>query len=288
MPKIVLYTQAYNAERTIRRAIDSVIAQTHKDWIYYCLDNGSTDGTGAIIDEYAAKDLRIVALHNMKNTLFALRKCEDEQHFAFSKAFDYFAALDADDSYEPGFFSETLEFLTKHNLDIAACRSNFIDETTGNIKNEYVLEHDLLIAGDGFGTLFPEYFRFFGQSWGKLVSCALLRQVDPAMLYDHAAVFDMVHCSDNMYMLFMLRYAKRIGVLAKLLHNYYLHPNSLSNTNLERRLLDLRKRTEMCRAFLREKVGYVSEQNNNYITDMTKRAVADTQALIRAQNSPPA
>jgi glycosyltransferase involved in cell wall biosynthesis len=280
MPKIVLYTQAYNAERAIRRTIDSVIAQTHKDWVYYCLDNGSADGTGAIINEYAAKDLRIVALHNKIN---ALSLPKYMQHFVFSGEFDYFATLDADDAYEPGFFSETLEFLAKHKLEIASCRSNFIEEMTGNITNTYVLERDLLIFGEGFGTLFPAYFRFFGTIWGKLFSCELLRRVDYNMLSDHVTAFDMMHCGDNSYVLFILRYAKKVGVLARLLHNYYLHQNSFSNANLERRLSDLKKRPELFRMFLREKVGYVSEENNDYIIGATKRAVADTQALIKAQ-----
>ncbi|MDR3348738.1 MAG: glycosyltransferase family 2 protein [Acidaminococcales bacterium] len=281
MPKIILYTHAYNAERTIGRTIDSVIAQTHNDWAYYCLDNGSTDDTGIIIDEYAAKDPRIVALRNKANIRGALRLQKHDQQFAFSRQFDYFANLDADDTYEPGFFSEMLMFLTKHNLEIASCRSNFVDYATGDINNEYILERDLLISGEGFGTLFPEYFRFFGQLWGNLISCELLRRVDYDMLDSHLAAFDMAHCSDNVYMLFLLRYAKKAGILARLLHNYYISPNSFSQSNnLGKRLVDMKKRPELCRMFLREKIGYISDANDNYIIDFTKRAVAEVQAFM--------
>ena len=43
---IYVRTCAYNAEKTIRRAMDSVLNQTYRDITYYVLDNGSTDRTG--------------------------------------------------------------------------------------------------------------------------------------------------------------------------------------------------------------------------------------------------
>jgi glycosyltransferase involved in cell wall biosynthesis len=95
MPKIAMYTKALNAERTIRRAIDSVIAQTHENWVYYCCNNGSTDKAGAIIDEYAAKDSRIVALHNEINLDFSSLRQKCGQYFTLSGEIDYFASLDA-------------------------------------------------------------------------------------------------------------------------------------------------------------------------------------------------
>ena len=67
MSKIIIYTPAYNAEKTLRRAVDSILNQTHKEFIYYLLDNASTDGTYEIIKEYAKNDKRIIPLHNEIN-----------------------------------------------------------------------------------------------------------------------------------------------------------------------------------------------------------------------------
>ena len=44
MPKCIFYTYAYNAEKTIKRTIESVLAQTHKDFLYYVVDNGQDKG----------------------------------------------------------------------------------------------------------------------------------------------------------------------------------------------------------------------------------------------------
>ena len=53
----------YNAERFIRFALDSVVHQTYSDWECICVNDGSTDGSAAILDEYAANDKRFRVVH---------------------------------------------------------------------------------------------------------------------------------------------------------------------------------------------------------------------------------
>lgn len=64
---IYVRTCAYNAEKTLRRAMDSVLNQTYGELTYYVLDNGSTDRTGEILREYAEKDSRVVPFFNKIN-----------------------------------------------------------------------------------------------------------------------------------------------------------------------------------------------------------------------------
>ena len=65
MPKISIIVPVYNMERYLRRCLDSIVAQSMKDIEIICVDDGSTDSSGEIIDQYAAEDGRMKALHKL-------------------------------------------------------------------------------------------------------------------------------------------------------------------------------------------------------------------------------
>ena len=62
-PFFSIIIPVYNVAPYLRECLDSVLAQTFGDWEAICVDDGSTDGSGAILDEYAAKDKRFRVLH---------------------------------------------------------------------------------------------------------------------------------------------------------------------------------------------------------------------------------
>ena len=55
-PKFSIIIPVCNVALYLRECLDSVVAQTFTDWEAICVDDGSTDGSGAILDEYAAKE----------------------------------------------------------------------------------------------------------------------------------------------------------------------------------------------------------------------------------------
>lgn len=63
MPKVSVIIPVYNAEKYLRECIDSVLAQTFVDFEVLLINDGSTDGSGKICDEYAKKDKRIKVFH---------------------------------------------------------------------------------------------------------------------------------------------------------------------------------------------------------------------------------
>lgn len=63
MPFFSTIIPVYNVAPYLRECLDSVLAQTFGDWEAICVDDGSTDGSGAILDEYAAKDSRFNVFH---------------------------------------------------------------------------------------------------------------------------------------------------------------------------------------------------------------------------------
>ena len=73
MPKVGVVAPVYNCESYLREFIDSVLNQSFKDFELILVDDGCTDGGGKTIDEYAARDARVVAIHQKNGGQSAAR-----------------------------------------------------------------------------------------------------------------------------------------------------------------------------------------------------------------------
>lgn len=65
-PKVAIIVPVYNVASYLRECLDSILTQTYTNFTVFAVDDGSTDESGAILDEYAATDTRIVAIHQKK------------------------------------------------------------------------------------------------------------------------------------------------------------------------------------------------------------------------------
>ena len=73
MPKISIIVPVYNVDLYLRKCLDSIIAQTYQDWEAILVDDGSTDKSGVICDEFAMRDNRIKVLHQVNAGVTAAR-----------------------------------------------------------------------------------------------------------------------------------------------------------------------------------------------------------------------
>lgn len=73
-PLVSVIMPSYNAEKYIKEAIESVIAQTYTNWELFVIDDGSTDGSGTILDGYARSDDRIHVFHQENSGQFFARE----------------------------------------------------------------------------------------------------------------------------------------------------------------------------------------------------------------------
>lgn len=114
MPKVSVIMPAYNAEKYIKEAIDSILAQTFTDFEFIIIDDGSTDGTAEIIRTY--HDCRIKYLKNAQNAgiVFSLNRGLDIARGV------YIARMDADDISLPERFEKQTVYMDEHP-DIAVC-----------------------------------------------------------------------------------------------------------------------------------------------------------------------
>jgi len=70
-PKVSVLMPNYNCEKYIRESIESILNQTFTDFEFIIVDDGSTDNSWCIIQEYASKDSRVIAIKNEKNLWIA-------------------------------------------------------------------------------------------------------------------------------------------------------------------------------------------------------------------------
>lgn len=96
--RVCIIMAAYNAEKYIGAAIDTVLAQTYHNWTLMVIDDGSCDSTATIVQRYAALDSRICLLSKENGGVSSARNLGLEKTDA---AFDALGFLDADDLWEP-------------------------------------------------------------------------------------------------------------------------------------------------------------------------------------------
>ena len=71
--KISVIIPVFRVERTIKRCVDSVLRQTFTDWEMILVDDGSTDGSSALCDEYGRLDKRVHVIHKANGGLSSAR-----------------------------------------------------------------------------------------------------------------------------------------------------------------------------------------------------------------------
>jgi len=119
-PKISVIMPNYNCEKYIAKAIDSILNQTFTDFEFIIIDDGSTDNSWNIIQEYAKKDERIVAVRNDEN----LKICKTLNKWLELARWEYIARMDSDDIAKKEWLEKVYNFINK-NKDIWLCWSNF-------------------------------------------------------------------------------------------------------------------------------------------------------------------
>ena len=116
MPKVSVIVPVYNVEDYVGRCIESVISQDYYDLEILIVDDGSTDDSGKICDEYAVKDSRIKVIHKVNGGLSSARNIALDQMKG-----DYIFFIDSDDYIYSGILNSLISASTAYNADIACC-----------------------------------------------------------------------------------------------------------------------------------------------------------------------
>ena len=117
MPKVSIIVPVYNTEKYLRTCLDSIVAQTFTDFEAVLVDDGSTDQSGTLCDEYAAKDSRFIVVHKQnegvaKARISAFEHCKGE----------YVTFIDSDDFVNPHYLDRMMNVLREYHVDMVSCQ----------------------------------------------------------------------------------------------------------------------------------------------------------------------
>ena len=112
MAKVTIIVPVYNVGKLLYNAINSIKAQTFTDYSVILVNDGSTDNSGIICDEYAAEDDRVIVIHKKNQGAGAARN--DALDIAKS---EYVYFMDSDDILEPNLLEENIRLADEHEAD---------------------------------------------------------------------------------------------------------------------------------------------------------------------------
>lgn len=135
---VSIITPCYNGAKYISETIDSVLAQTYKDWEMIIIDDGSKDNSAEIVRAYMEKDSRIKFLQQANAGSAAARN-----NGIRSAEGQYIALLDADDLWEPEFLAEQTAFMTEKNAVCVYCSYRCINENSEEILNPVICREEI-------------------------------------------------------------------------------------------------------------------------------------------------
>lgn len=213
----------YNVKKYLSECLDSVVNQTYKNLQIILVDDGSTDFSGKICDEYANNDNRIIVVHQKNAGAGAAKNTGLELIDG-----DYFSIIDSDDYIELDMYEKMVNSLEKYNADIVQCL----------FRNVYVndsFDRKYKIKGNYPKVLTPKNFlKEYLYDWkyaifaNKVFKSSLLKDIR----FPVGRKID-----DEFFTYKLVCNAKKVVNIDNILYNYRMRKTSVMNENDTDRLI---------------------------------------------------
>lgn len=216
MSTISVLVPVYNTAAYLPRCLESILCQTYTDFEIVLVDDGSTDGSGKICDEYAVKDSRIKVIHQPNGGRSAARNTCLEYVFHHSNS-EYLAFVDSDDWIAPRNLELLLEACTKFHVDISMGRWESREEKKEepSLKCVDILLQSTKDAYTRKGTDVGDYL------WGNLYRKSIFKDIQ----------FPLGKNFEDIYMVPRILFqVQKIAVVDAVLYYYFQNPNGIVNS----------------------------------------------------------
>lgn len=226
MAKVSIIIPIFNVEKYVHKTIDSVTNQTEKDIEIILVDDGSTDGSGKICDEYALKDERIRVIHKTNGGLSSARNAGIKVASS-----DYIMLLDGDDflnAHAVSILNETMEkypsdFIQFHYQEVRENDNDLIENHNEQIYQAHSLQEmysNLYKAGGEFASACTKMYR---------------KDVIKEVLFKNIRHEDEMWCTDA------FRNGMTVTYIPNVLYYYVMRENSIIHSSFNLKKLDVFK-----------------------------------------------
>ena len=211
-PKISVIVPVYNAEKYLRRCIDSILNQTFTDFEVLLINDGSTDSSGVICDEYAKQDSRVRVFHKENGGVSSARQLGVDKAVGI-----YSIHIDSDDWVELNMLDSLYGEVMKNEFDVLIFdlyretnnSTTYVKYHICSTSKESVLE-DLLMRRNG------------GSCCNKLVRHSLYK--------NYNITFPSLGFGEDWYVnVKQVLYSQNIGYFNKAFYHYRYNPSSIMN-----------------------------------------------------------
>lgn len=266
-PLVSLVIPVYNVEPFLRKSLESVADQTLKNIEVILVNDGATDGSGAILREFAERYRNFTLIEQENAGLSAARNTGLKA--AHGK---YVAFLDSDDYLHPDYLKELYEAAEANDADIACCNFRFyfyksgrhwtlpFQARTGVYERDKAL-HKLV------NDLTIHHF-----AWNKITRRSLFTE--------HGITFPTMYFEDVATSPSLFYHARRVYITKKPLYYYTRRPGSILSTMNTRKINDFTKSLFLMRRFLEEK-GCFSDYRVNMWFFSQRLMICNIYSVIR-------
>lgn len=257
MADISIIIPAYNAEKYIKKCLDSLIKQTKKEIEIIVINDGSKDNTEEIIKSYT--DSRIKYYKNTNHGIGYSR------NYGIEKAKGkYIMFLDSDDYVEKDICEKLYNKARNDDLDVVIC-DFFKEFENGNIEEIHTNDFKNSSLKDN-----PDIITEYLSPWAKLYSTKLLKD-------NNIKFVENLKYEDAPFVIEALDKAKKIGKVNDCLVHYMIHGNS-ETTVRDKRVFDILKILDKIRKYTKNK-SYLKDK----IDKLTVRIITNYTIQQRVQ-----
>ena len=223
--KVSIIVPVYNAEKFLNRCVDSILAQSYRNFELLLIDDGSEDNSGVICDEYATIDNRIRVMHKDNTGVSSTRNMGLRE----AKG-EYIVFVDSDDYIKSQMLEKMIQCAEKNNSDIVMC-GYYLDKS-GDISEAQMNYNEVYGNAESvkYGLLYLYYTDYHNGLfclWNKMIKRTLCSVNN--ILFD----ISLKRGEDAWFIFQCLKHCKRVDYIPEACYYYCQNENSIMHSLYE-------------------------------------------------------